>query len=120
MGRIPHGSDTPWAGYPMGRLVDKLRMMAKICLPEVRKCLPGVEMCLPEVEMMFAGSGDGLAGSGDVVAGSGNVGDVSRKLRVFWKTKIQAGGGSFWGVLGKSVGGKMEVFGGSLWIWVGH
>ena len=95
-------------------LVHKLRMMAKMCLPEVGKCLPEVRMCLPEVEMMFAGSGDVLAGSGDVVAGSGNVGDASQKLRVFWKTKIQACGGSFLGLFGKSVRGKMEVFGGSL------
>ena len=89
-------------------------MIAKICLPEVGTCLPEVKMCLPEVEMMFAGSGDVWAGSGDVVAGSGNVGDVSRKLRVFWKMKIQGGGGSFFGLFGKSVWGKMEVFGGSL------
>ena len=89
-------------------------MMAKMCLPEVRKCLMGVKMCLPEVEMMFAGSGDGLAGSGDVVAGSGNVVAMNRKLRVFWKTKIQACGGLFWRLFGKNVRGKMEVFGGSL------
>ncbi len=64
--------------------------------------------------MMFAGSGDVFAGSGDVVAGSGNVVAMNRKLRVFWKTKIQACGGPFFGLWGKSVRGKMEVFGGSL------
>ena len=62
------------------RLVHKLRMMGKMCLPEVEKCLPEVKMCLPEVEMMFAGSGDGLAGSGDMVAGSGDVVEMDRKL----------------------------------------
>ena len=62
------------------RLVDKVRMMAKMCLPEVGKCLPEVKMCLPEVEMMFAGSGDGLAGSGDMVAGGGDVVEMDRKL----------------------------------------
>ena len=95
-------------------------MMAKMCLPEVRKCLPEVKMCLPEVEMMFAGSGDELAGSGDMVAGSGDVVEMDRKLQVFWEMKIQGGGGSFLGVFGKGDRGKMEVFGGSLWIWAGH
>ncbi len=40
------------------RLVHKIRMMGKMCVPEVGKCLPEVKMRLPEVEMMFAGSGD--------------------------------------------------------------
>ena len=87
---IPKGFSCPFF-----RLVDKVRMMAKMCLPEVGKCLPEVKMCLPEVEMMFAGSGDVFAGSGDVFAGSGNVVAMNRKLRVFWKTKIQACGGPF-------------------------
>ena len=77
-------------------------------------------MCLPEVEMMFAGSGDGLAGSGDKVAGGGDVVEMDRKLRVFWEMKILGDGGSFLGGFGKGEGGKMEVFGGSLWIWVGY
>ena len=86
-------------------------MMAKMCLPEVGKCLPEVKMCLPEVDVMFAGSGDVLAGSGDVVAGSGNVVAMSRKLRVFWKTKIQACGGPFWGLSEKASEAKWRYLG---------
>ncbi len=65
------------------------------CLPEVEMYLPEVEMCLPELEMSSPGSGNVVAGSGDVVA-------MHRKLRVFWKTTIQACGGSFLGLFAKS------------------
>ena len=90
---------------------------------------------------MLAGSEKMFDGSENVFAGSGD--DVCRKWR--WVGRKWRHGCRKWrccrngpkivsilgnentrrwrvifGVFGKGDAGKMEVFGGSLWIWVGH